>query len=224
MGGKAAYKALIKSTSTAPVAALVELFVAAPSNLVIGAITYYSYRVGDAARRILSRSAGLTLEAWVTDEIFRVDWLSGTIHFMTDPAGNFEASTSFFTTVEVIGANSYTLDIGGDVLTDTSFKSARENGGYQTRVTGLHDVSFSIDRFTDYGQEFLDYKRNRERVLVEVTPGGEACGPYGGTYRGWFVVETDGFSGDVGDLESESISFNLDGEFEESFTFIPWEA
>lgn len=225
MAGKAAYKALIKSTSVSPVATIMEAFVAAPSNLQIGATSYFSYRVANPLKRIMSRSLGLeSSDPSLFDDVFQVDWLAGIVHFTSSKGAGFDANFSFYTSAEVVGANSYTLDIGGDVLTDTSFKSARENGGNQTRVLGLHDVSFSIDRFSDYGKIFLEYKRNRSRVLIEVTPGGEDCGPYGGTYRGWFVVETDGFSGDVGDLESESISFNLAGEFEEAFTFIPWEA
>jgi len=222
MAGKAAYKALIKSTSIAPVATIDEPLEPAPANLVIGAVTYFSYRVTDPLKRIMSISGGISTN--VANVIFRVDWISGTIHFVTEPVGGVEADFEFFTASEVVGANSYSMDIGGDVLTDTSFSSARANGGFHTRILGLGDVSVSIDRFSDYGQIFLNYKRNRERVLVEITPGGEDCGPFGGTFRGWFIVETDGFAGDVGDLESESISFNLDGRFQDAFVFIPWEA
>lgn len=229
MSGRAAYKALIKSVSGESVASLGE-----PAELVGSGITIkgvedcYAYRVTDPLRRVLDQASGITthedgVEVASTDVVF-VDWLSGKLYSSRELDLDVTLDISFFTTAEVVGATSYTLDIGGDVLTDTSFKAARENGGYQTRILGLNDVSFSIDRNTDEAKVFLDYKRNRERVLVEVTPGGEDCGPYGGTYRGWFIVESDGYSGDVGDLEAESISFNLDGELDDSFTFIEWEA
>jgi hypothetical protein len=224
--GKPAYKALIKSTSSEPVSDPLELFVGI-GTIEVGLETYHGYRVSNPLKRIISSNHTFELYddliALEPSQIFKIDYLSGTV-YLTQAIGEvLNGNFSYFTSSEIVGANSYSLEIGGDVLDDTNFKDARENGGFRTRTLGLTDVTFSIDRYSDHGQVFSYCKRNRERVLVEVTPGGEDCGPNGGTYRGWFVVESDGHSGDIGDLESESITFNLDGKFEDSFVFIPWE-
>jgi hypothetical protein len=223
--GRAAYKALIRSIGD-PVS-VEDVEFAYIGDEQIDGVDYPAYRVDNAAWRIMSKASGITLydSAGPTPvEPLKVDWLRGVVIIPAAVGGDLFGDFDYFPTAEIVGAKTYTLSIEGDILDDTNFKDARSNGGIRTKVYGLHDVSFSIERNSDYGQQFLEHKQARSRVLIDVTPGGEDCGPFGGTYRGWFMVETDSFSGDIGDLESESISFNLDGREDDNFVFIPWEA
>jgi hypothetical protein len=117
-------------------------------------------------------------------------------------------------TVDIAGANNYTLNHGGDVLPNSSFDVTRVNGGHVTRILGIRDVSLSIakwDAVTD--TFFFTALNNRTPIVIDIQPGG-AGNPI---FRGWFVTESQNRQGDVSSLEGSDLSFQLDGDAIESY-------
>ena len=110
------------------------------------------------------------------------------------------------TTWQEIPATASSLDIGGDVLDDTDFKT---NAGFRTRVLGLSDWSSSIDANWTSGDAALAIiraaKLARTVIKFAYLPDGAAG------YMGNVVVENFNQSGDVGGLETISISLQAAG-------------
>ena len=113
-------------------------------------------------------------------------------------------------------ATSPSLEIGGDVLDNTELAT---NEGFRTRCYGLHDWSSSADSnfVAPTGDAAVDdangatallmirnAKLNRQRLYMRYLPTGD---PTDGTgLKGQVVIETYGQSGEVGGLETNSIS------------------
>ena len=130
-----------------------------------------------------------------------VDFLNGLVT-LVNPATEVFITGAFVTKSFIGGTKEYSYELNGDVLDNTSFEATTGNGGYRTRCYGLNDVSVSLSRYDDFTRDFISHKRSRERVLIEIRPGGGTD-----VLRGWFVVETSSLSGEVGGLEEESLSF-----------------
>lgn len=214
--GVPAYKALIKSSGT-PTAMLQEPMTEISDGVFI---------ITSVNKRVLSLEHPYTIQRSSNQSpispgsITAADLISGTFTIPDAEGMGLEINATYIPVSEIIGANKYSLDIGGDILDDTNFLEARVNGGFRTKVYGIFDVTVSIDRNSDYGQKFIDYKRNRERVFIEIRPGADTQSEFAGVYRGWFFAESTGLAGDIGDLETESIKFNLAGSNLANFCFV----
>jgi len=113
-------------------------------------------------------------------------------------------------------ATSPSLEIGGDVLDDTELAT---NAGYRSRIHGLSDFSCSADSIfkplvggdgsadAASGAKGLDVikqaKLTRATIEVRYLPTGEVDA---NGLKGNCIVETYNHSGDVGGLETVSIS------------------
>ena len=115
----------------------------------------------------------------------------------------------FMTTEMVAGAHEYNLDQSANMLDRTDLKNAQESDGQRSRIPGVLDASLSISRYDDLSDTFHNMLEDRKSILTEIQPGG---GSY--TFRGWFVLQADGASGGIDDLETEDLTFELDGELE----------
>ena len=193
----AAYATIIYSVG-APVVAVDE-----PTTELSGLV----FQITDAARRLLHPgtevSAFLAI-AGTEVPIASIDYFNGIVTLESNPPEAITLDFAYVTKAAIGGSREYNYELGGDVLDTTSFENAQANGGFRTRGYGLHDVSISISRHDDLSSKFVAHKMAREIVYIEVLPGG---GP--SALKGWFILETDGHSGDLGALESEDLTFNL---------------
>ncbi len=204
--GTPAYLAIIKTTgtSTAMVDALCIL------------LYPWVYRIADPVKRVLDRKVIPVIkknDVVVSAANYTIDYLLGTITFLADPSGDISVSGNYMPVSEVAGAHSYQLNIGGDVLDSTNFKDSRLTG-YRSRDYGMLDVSVSFERHSDLEDLFVNKRIQREEVLIYIHPGGGLAG-----YVGWFVIEKDSMTGEITGLEEDSISFNLDGDSNASFSY-----
>ena len=118
-------------------------------------------------------------------------------------------------------ATSPSIEIGGDVLDDTDLAT---NAGYRSRCYGLHDWSASADSNykTPTGTAATDAasgaagliavrnaKLNRTELLFQYLPTGSDADGTG--LQGKVLVETFSQSGEVGGLETNSISLQANG-------------
>lgn len=113
-------------------------------------------------------------------------------------------------------ATSPSLEIGGDVLDDTTLI----NSGYRSRILGLHDFSVSADSNWDPDNEAIpivrNAKLNRTPLHVQYLPDNTVDSGL----KGQCVVESFNHSGDVGDLETVAISLQGNGALEASTEII----
>jgi len=131
-----------------------------------------------------------------------------------------EVSSDLGVTWKKLPATSPSIEIGGDVLDDTEMAT---NAGYRSRVHGLSDFSVSADSIfkplvgdgaadATSGAAGLDIiktaKLSRTSILMRYLPTGVVDS---NGLQGTVIVETFSHSGDVGGLETVSISLQCNG-------------
>ena len=143
--------------------------------------------------------------------------MSGQAAYVKKVAVSNDGGTTWFK----LPATSPSLEIGGDVLDDTELAT---NAGYRSRIHGLSDFSASVDSVFKplvggdgsadiaSGAKGLDVikqaKLARTTIMFRYLPTGnvDANG-----LKGNVIVETYNHSGDVGGLETISISLQGNG-------------
>ena|SRR3990167_2445317 len=166
-----------------------------------------TYQINSTARRVWNPDGtfaftdlGSTIAA---SNISSIDYLFGKVTFATGKTTVALASGTYLPVANVLGAQSYTLNLGRALLDDTDFTST----GWISRIPGLLDASVSITRWDDLDTDFIDMLEDPASVIVvDITPGGESL-----IARGFFRLESDNLSGDVAALQSNELSFALDG-------------
>lgn len=206
MPAQAAYQATVRVAST-------------PTSITNQATTRSgnSYTITDTSKRVLDRNTPPTVKVAGTTApatSYTVDYLFGIVTFNSAQTGAVTVSGKYMPTIEVLGANEYSVQLGADILDDTDFTNARTNGGYRTKVYGLQDASVTISKFDDRTGFFIEKIKSRSTCMIEILPasGTEAI-------RGWFAVESLNREGDVGSLEAGSLTLQLDGQLESSLSW-----
>lgn len=174
-----------------------------------------SYKIDDSLKEIWNRDVFPTFEESAisisVSDIQSIDYLAGTVTFLTPKTGAITVSGEYYPMANVAGANAYTLDISAETQDSTEFSG----DGYREKQSGLLDVSLSVTAWEKSTTDFYSLINNRIPFVVEVTPGGESL-----LCRGWFICESNSKSGSVEALESNDVSFQLDGDWRSSFSFI----
>lgn len=171
------------------------------------------FRITNALKRVLSANHTVVVRnsANAIVSVLKTNYLEGV--FQIDNIFSFDLPlevTAYYIPLEYIaGAKEYSLEIGGDVLDDSSFHPDETtlNAGYRTKINGIHDISCSFSRFNNStNKKLLEAKIAKSPVFVSINPGASST-----LIKGWFQIETDSFSGDIGALEDEALSLVLCG-------------
>lgn len=200
--GSPGWKALVKRSGTSTA------FTDEPAVLVSG----QTYQVSDPAKQVWDRDVPVLVRdngAPVDPaNIERIDYLFGKVTLAAGytVTGPVTVSGNYLPMQPIAGANAYTLNHTAELLDDTDFEHASTTG-HRRRQYGLQDVSASITRWDDLTGHFAEVIAQGKVVVLEVKPGE-------GTekFRAFMLVETANRSGDVAALESEELSFQLDGD------------
>lgn len=173
------------------------------------------YQIDDKSKSVWDRTATFTVyedSVDVTSDVESFNYVLGKVVFSSAKTGDISIDGAYLPRQAIAGANSYTLSHEGDTLDDTDFGA----GNFRTFVYGLRDVSLDLERWYPLNKHYLDAIKNGEIVVVSIQPGGTQGGS--SEYaRGFFVVDTSELSGDVSNLESESLTLQLDGDPDVSF-------
>jgi len=174
-------------------------------------------RIENPIKRVLSANHTITITDAVDVDIdpseFSVNYLEGIVYFLNDIAPDsiytlpLTISGYYIPLLYIGGAKDYSLEIAGDVLDNTAFHTEDElSEGFRERINGIHDVSASVGRWNDFSNKLIDAKLAQTPIFVSINPGGSKV-----FAKGWFQIETDSLSGDIGSLEEEAVSLALCG-------------
>lgn len=183
-----------------------------------------TYRINSTARRVWDRDAAFTffknsgttaVAAIGSSLISNINYLFGKVTFTT--AFNSTAdepvsvSGNYLPLQAIPGGHAYNLNINRENQDDTDYQTS----GWRSRVPTFVDVSLSVSRFDNVDLEIRDFLVSGGSFVVEVRPGGvsDVVG------RGFFIVESETRSGDVGGLESGDVQFQIDSTTEANFSF-----
>lgn len=170
-----------------------------------------TYQVTDVTKRVLNRAVAATVSDNATpvsaSNIESVDWLFGRVTFTAGytPTGPITISGAFFPLAAVGCANSFTLTQQANANDNTCMETARTNDGYRTFEYGLKTVSLELQGIFKESNGFRALVQARSELVIEIDLAGDGKN----VARGFFRAGTTGQSGNVGELESENITFNL---------------
>lgn len=200
--GFAGYVATIKKSGT-PTA-----FTDEAMSLVSGK----TYKITDATKNIWDRNAAVTFEDAGTPiaaaDIEQINYLYGTVTFVGTyvPTGAITAATGSYLPTTTLGcANGFTLTQTANANDNTCMDTAKANDGMHTYEYGLKTVSLDLNGIYKAANGLRALLLSRAELIIEVNPDGN-----GKTVaRGFFKPINRGQSGDVGDIEQETSTFNL---------------
>lgn len=199
--GFAGYEAVIRKTGT-PVPVTDEA-----TTLVTGK----TYRITNAAHRILDPGTTVVVEdnnvAVAAANILNIDYLYGMVTFQAayTPTGPITITGAYVPTTRVCGANEWTLTQTAGNVDVTDMCEAQDNGGFRVYDYGLKTVSLQLNGFYDDANGFLAQLTSRDDVIIEINPDGSDLA----VARGVFRAVNHNQAGDVGNPETESVTFNL---------------
>lgn len=210
--GVAGYTTTLKRAGT-PVAILNEQ----AQNISQPTAARNTYQIVDATRRVLDRTAAVIVDDGGTpipSSEYVIDYLFGIVGFTTSRSAgaNIRVSASYLPLADIAGGTGHSIDLSGDIHDGTNLPDAQANGGFRTKEYGLRDVSLTIDKLFENSRYFESVWRSREPIFIEVRPGQNII-------RGWFLPETISDTGGQDSLETENVSFQLDGSVESSFSW-----
>ena len=170
-----------------------------------------TYQITDSAKRVLNRAVAVTVEdnsvTVSAANIESIDYLFGRITFVSSytPTTPITISGAYYPMATVGCANTFSLTQTANANDVTCPSEAQSNSGHRVFDYGLKNVSVELSGIYNASNAFRALLAARTEIILEINPDGN-----GKTVaRGFFKPTKTGQSGDVGDLESESITFNL---------------
>lgn len=169
------------------------------------------YQIDAIARQIWDRAVTLVINddgAPVAEvDIESIDYLFGRVTFIPGyvVTGAITVTGAFFPTTDLCGANSFTLTQTAAGVDTTDMCLASGNGGYRIFDYGLKQVALEMSGFYSAIYGYLALLQGRTELIIEINPDGSnesVC-------RGFFRIVSESESGNVGDPEEQSISFQL---------------
>jgi hypothetical protein len=211
MKGFAGYQAkILKSGSTT-----------AMTDQAMSLVTGKTYQVTDATKRLMDRAVTVVVEdnsvAVDAEDILNIDFLFGRVTFASGytPTGPITITGSYFPTSVVGCTNEYTLTQTANANDATCMDTAQANDGQRIFEYGLKTVNLELNGIYKAANGLRALLRARSELIIEINPDGN-----GKTVaRGFFKATNTGQSGDVGDIEQETVTFNLSVPDDERIPF-----
>jgi len=101
----------------------------------------------------------------------------------------------------------YTLNIQAAAINTADYDALQANGGYDTFIAGLKDVSLELPGMYQAAGGLPAILNARSELVIEINPDG--LGASGSRARGYFKCTNSKMSGNLGALEQEDTSFKL---------------
>ena len=188
-----------------------------PTAMAAEATTFVSgktYRITAATKRIIDRSAALTVfDAAVdhTADVESVDFLFGTVTFKSTytVGGAVTVTGTYLPMTTLAKFTSYTLNQTAEPIKTSDMPALQANGGWDTFIAGLKSVSLDLPTVFASADAWHTALTTRAEYVIEVNPDGAGLGATGSVARGFFRLMTAPQSGDVGALEEQTLHFEL---------------
>lgn len=181
-------------------------FATLPFTLVSGK----TYKINDTTKNVWDRTATFTVFDNAVDhtaDVESIDYLFGRVTFKSayTVTGPVTVTGKYLPTSSVGCANAFTLTQTANAVDNTCMDTAQSNAGHRTYEYGLKTVSLDLDGVYKVANGFRTLLENRTELIIEIDPSGTGKS----VARGFFKAMSAGQSGDVGDLEQETVTFNL---------------
>lgn len=170
-----------------------------------------TYFITDRTKSVWNRNMTLSViddgTPVAASNIQSIDFLHGYVTFIPGYTvdGAVTVTGNYFP-MQVVGcSNAFTLTQTANAIDETCMDTASQNDGHRIFDYGLKTVSLDLTGIYKPANGFQALLAARTELVIEVNPDGASKA----VARGWFKAMNTGQSGDVGDLEQETITFNL---------------
>lgn len=180
-----------------------------------------TYFITNRTKSVWNRNKTLTVLDGVSavnpDDIESIDFLHGYVTFASGYSVQSTVTvTGEYFPMSTIGcSNAFTLTQTANAIDNTCMDVAQGNDGHRTFEYGLKTVSLDLTGIYKAVNGFLSLLVARTELIIEINPDGNSKS----VARGFFKPMNTGQSGDVGDLEQETITFNLSVPDDERIPF-----
>lgn len=167
-------------------------------------ITASTKNVLDRLVEVVVKDNAVVVEA---EDIESVDYLFGRVTFAAGytPTGPITMDAHYLPMTQVGGANGFTLTQTANATDNSTYETTQANEGHRTYEYGLRTVSLNLKGVYAISNAFVDLLRARAEMVIEINPDGSGKS----AARGWFKPTSTGQSGDVGNLEEETLDLGL---------------
>lgn len=167
-----------------------------------------TYRITDATKNLWNPRSGVVVYvgASVQDEdTYTVDYMFGRVTFNTAPVGAVTVDGQSMPTAAFASANSIDITQSAATSDITTFQLAQAENGYASYRPELLTVSMELSGFYNATANLYEVLNERNELVIEI----DWTGDGGFISRGIFRVTDLSNSGDVGQVEDESVSFTI---------------
>jgi len=198
--GFAGYKATVKKAGTST----------STTGESMSQLDGQTYMIDDFSKSLWDQGANVIVYdngSDVTSNVNNINYLFGQVTFEDTytVSGPVTVDCSYFPLSSFGKAGDFTLTMSAETKNETDRDSVQSNGGFRVYSMGLRTVSLELSSFYDTANNFFTTLKNREQIIIEINPDGNSKS----VARGYFRLITDEQSGEVGALEEESVTFNL---------------
>lgn len=183
----------------------------AMTNEACSLVSGKTYQVTNAAHRIMDHDTAIVVKdnsvTVSAANIESIDYLFGRVTFISSYSvtGPVTITNAYWTVASVAKGRSFTLTQTSEATQTTTFDEAQSNGACHTFDYGLKTVSLEVGGVFATSNDFQDLVAAREELVIEINPDGAGES----VARGFFKAMSQKQSGNVGDLEEETIQFSL---------------
>lgn len=170
-----------------------------------------TYQVTSSSKRILDRNTAIVIKdnavSVANNNIESIDYLFGRVTFASgySVTGPVTITNAYWTTAVVAKGRSFTLTQTSEAVQTTTFEEAQSNGACHTFDYGLKTVALEVSGVFAAANDFQELVANRTELIIEINPEGASQS----VARGYFKATGQSQSGNVGDLEEETVTFGL---------------
>lgn len=199
--GFAGYVAVIKKSGTPT----------AMTNEAMSLVSGKTYKTTAATKNVWSRLTVPTIKdnavTVAANNIQEIDYLFGRVTFVSGytPTGPITATGNYLPMTTLGKSNGFTLTQTANAIQTSDFSTVQGNSGHHTFSYGLKTVSIDLQGIYDSTADLKGLLIARSELIVEINPDGSSAS----VARGFFKPMSNNQSGDVGDLETETTTFNL---------------
>ena len=131
------------------------------------------YQITNAARRILDRTAAITVKKdGVTQSatLYSLNRLTGTVTFTADQGGTavITLDGSYLPTSNAAEAKSFSHKLSKDLLKSTSYDSAVADSGFHRKEAGMSDASGTLGQWASVDRYFETALIQGDPVVIEM--------------------------------------------------------
>lgn len=170
-----------------------------------------SYRITAASKRIIDPYIAVVVEdnnvAVSASNIDNIDYMAGIVTFDAGytVTGPVTITGNYLPTSTIAGSRGFSLTMTSEAKDVTDIPTAKANGGFRTYEPGLNTASIEISGIQKTANDNIANLIAREPVVIYVNP--DDAGKSIAT--GIFKYTQQNQSGDVGAVEEETVTLNL---------------